>query len=364
MKQGPIDSYYSSLPTGNRGGRGGRRSHTTSFEEPIPEQMPEDSASRPDSLADACSAEPLPELESAELTESKDTAHSPRLVRVRWGHIVLTSPLPVVSPISAQGQMTTQSTPTPSSARVEQGGSLEASVGRAAAEPSTSKPSATPNSPGHTSHSAPNQARKVPPVDMSDGSSYSSTGDARENIARESSNPPNTQSPVTRSFLAAISSIPILPVQQPTRDPSQTRSEVTPEDPVEPQIAEVFVRVPLRRDAASSDITTSAPDIPVTVTERPGRAAIPWQVPTPGSHVASVKSRKTPQLLRKCRNRLATESLLNVALGRSVAKVTKPALRLAANPTDAVLAFEEAESIANSEPPVRKGRIVNGLWVS
>jgi hypothetical protein len=352
MKQGPIDSYYSSLPTRNRGGRGGRRSHTTSFEEPIPEQMPEDSASRPDSLADACSAEPLPELESAELTESKDTAHSPRLVRVRWGHIVLTSPLPVVSPISAQGQMTTQSTPTPSSARVEQGGSLEASVGRAAAEPSTSKPSATPNSPGHTSHSAPNQARKVPSVDMSDGSSYSSTGDARENIARESSNPPNTQSPVTRSFLAAISSIPILPVQQPTRDPSQTSSEVAPEHPVEPQIAEVFVRVPLRRDAASSDITTSAPDIPVTVTERPG------------SHVASVKSRKTPQLLRKCRNRLATESLLNVALGRSVAKVTKPALRLAANPTDAVLAFEEAESIANSELPVRKGRIVNGLWVS
>jgi hypothetical protein len=129
MIQLPSDSYYSFLPKRSIGDRCGRLSHTTSFEEPVPEQMHEDPASTADSLSDACSTVPLSELESVELNDSKDTAHCPRLVRVSWGHIVLTSPLPVISQISAQGQMATQSPATPSSARVEQGGSLKASIG-------------------------------------------------------------------------------------------------------------------------------------------------------------------------------------------------------------------------------------------
>jgi hypothetical protein len=43
---------------------------------------------------------------------------------------------------------------------------------------------------------------------------------------------------------------------------------------------------------------------------------------------------------------MAAEALLKLALGRSVAKVAKPALYLAAHPTEGVLALEEARSKA------------------
>jgi hypothetical protein len=43
---------------------------------------------------------------------------------------------------------------------------------------------------------------------------------------------------------------------------------------------------------------------------------------------------------------VAAEALLKLALGRSVAKVAKPALYLATHPTEGVLALEEARSKA------------------
>jgi hypothetical protein len=79
---------------------------------------------------------------------------------------------------------------------------------------------------------------------MSDDSSPSSTGDALENTILESPNRSNAQAAVTGPSAAAINSIPAIRVVQPTRDPSQKRSEVVPEPPVELEIAEVFARVP------------------------------------------------------------------------------------------------------------------------
>jgi hypothetical protein len=327
----------------------------TSFDGPTPEQMPENTAGRPEPKADSKHTEPLLELEPTELNESKkDTAHSPCLVRVHSGHIVLTSPHPVVSRISAQARMVTHSPPTPSSARAELYGPLKAPDERASSEPSTPKPDPPFNSTGGTPLSAPTTP-KVSCGHMSEDSFCSSTKDAIDNTLPEPANPSCKKSPATEPSQMPTSSIPIIRVQQPTRDPSQMMfEEGAPEHPSE---LEIFVKAQLQHAHASPDGTTAAPNIPVTSTERLGRAARSLQAPVASPLPASVnKPHKSRLLLRRCRNRLVAEPLLNFALGRSVAKVAKPALRLAAHPTEAVLALEQAVSIPHSELPVR------GAW--
>jgi hypothetical protein len=209
-------------------------------------------------------------------------------------------------------------------------------------EPSRTEPNALPGGPGDHSDSISDDTPEVAPGHMPDDSSHFSAENAVESTAREPAYPSTTQSPATDTL--AVSRIPIIFVQHPTRDPSQSLDEVTPEHPPEPDVAKFFVKAPLRRVSASPDITTAAPDIPVAAVC--AIAALPWQVPTTSPQPVFLKPSKSRLLLRKCRNRVATEPLLQLALGRSVAKVTKPALYHAAHPTEAVLALEDAGSPA------------------
>ena len=253
------------------------------------------------------------------------------------------SPHPVVPQISAQGQMATHSPPTPSSARVERRGSLQATVERASNQPSVSEPNTPPNNLGYTSRSFPHASPKLPPDHTSDDSSHPSIEDALENSTTEPIHCSNTQLSATVPSPIAVHRIPTIRVQHPTGDPSQTFLEepAVLEHQSKPEDVEASVRTPLQRRCTSPNRTTAAPDIPVTASQPPGGAAPPFRASTIGLHPNYVKPHKSRLMLRKCRNRLAAEPLLNFVLGRSVAKVAKPALRLAANPTEAVLALED-----------------------
>lgn len=346
MKRAASNSKYGSFSARSRRGGAGRRSRTTSIEEPIPEQMSEESASDLDVKAGAGHAEQVPALEPADLNESKkETAHGPRFIRVQSRHIIVASPHPVTSQASAPEQMAAFYPSTPSSARVEQGSHLVASVERTNSESSIPIQESRLTNPGDTSPSALTTLAKNSSGHMSDGSSYPSVDDDPEDSSQVPSTTSRAQSPFADPSPVGINRIPTIRVQQPTRDPSESLiDEGMPGLPSETEVCETFGGLPLQSGRAGSDGRMAAPDFPGISTNWPDRAALPLQAATACSPLVFIKPHKSRLLLRKCRNRLAAEPLLNLALGRSVAKVAKPALRLAANPTEVVLAMEEAGS--------------------
>jgi hypothetical protein len=287
-------------------------------------------------------------LELEDLSDDKKEAtHGPRLIRVQSGHIIITSQHPATSQINAQEQTAAFYRPTPSSTPVEQGSHLAALAERATRERSTPLQDKRIANSSDSSQSAPSTPPRDFSVHMSDISFYSSIDDNPYHTGQIPSRVSCAQLAVTEPSPVRLGRIPIIRVQQPTRDASLALPGTgTPELASGTEICES--RAPLWRGPADSDTGTVAYDDIVMSPDQAGKAALPLQTAIAGSPLVAPKPPKARLLLRKCRNRLATEPLLNLTLGRSVAKVTKPALRLAAHPTEAVSATGEAGSIVQS----------------
>lgn len=316
--------------------------------------MSEDAATTPNPHAEAKQTQPFTELERTEYHEpKKDTTHGPHLVRVHSGQIVLTSPHPVASQVSAQGLIATQSQPTTRDMGGEPSTSVKPSTEEATVETSKSRAIGTQDSPCHAFHCAPHPPPKIPSGHMSGDSAYPSAEDLTDWATHKATNPPSIQSPpATLPAQAAMPTVPLIRVQQPTPDPSEAQlEEVASQHPPQAEAAGI-IKVPVQHERTMPRRRTIAPESSVTVTEQPGRGAIFSEEPTAGLHVGSIKTHKSRLMLRRLRNQVAAEPLLSLALGRSVAKIAKPALRLAAHPTQAASTLGEVDSIARSKPPL------------
>ena len=263
----------------------------------------------------------------------------------------ITIPHPVVQStgVTAKGLMATTRSTAPS--RREQDVLPEASAERIT-EPATGGPNMVHGSPSNSFGSAVDEALDGPDGHMSEVSSESSAdaglyvSSRREPTSLEDANRPNFEAPNTS--LSKSANLPSIHIQQPTRDPSESE-EVVPQNPRVPEKPRLFVKSPLRRISVTPDITTAAPDtskaapdVPAAghdIPLAPGPQALPFKRPT--DHPNRVAPSKTRLMLRRTRNRVANEPLLKLVLGRSVAKVTKPALRHAAHPTQSPSALED-----------------------
>ena len=312
--------------------------------------MPADPAGRTapsasSTLADTSTS--FPDLEPAPVNESMETARSTKL----RGRPNITIPHPVVQStgVTVEGHMATMRSTAPS--RREQGVLPEASAGRIA-EPATREPNVVHGSPSNSFDSAVDDTLDIPDGHMSEVSSESSAGaglyesSRREPTSLEDANRPNDQAPKTS--LSKPANLPSIHVQQPTRDPSESE-EMVPQNFHVPEEPRLFGTSPLRRISVTPDITTAvsdtsktAPDVPAAgpdVPVAPGPQALPCKRPADYPNRAAPS--KSRLMLRRTRNGVAYKPFLKLVLGRSVAKVTKPALRLAAHPTESPSALED-----------------------